>query len=151
MKLPKIATEGEAFALTYEVRNIGGSPFPGGILNVIMSWPAIGSTMFVGHPLTVEPLAPNKVWTSHEFRETPIITGYTVFVPADTTFRANDSRSIDLYLADGVTPSRNRPIGAVRARSHEEISQKQAVQIAIVSLVVVAIFEIANLLVALLN
>lgn len=40
---------------------------------------------------------------------------------------------------------------AIRARSHEEIGQKQAVQIAVVSLVVVAIFEIANLIVALLK
>jgi hypothetical protein len=151
IKLPKIATEGEAFALTYEVKNTGGSNFPGGALNVIMSWPAIGSTMFVGHPLTVEPLGPDEVWISHEFREIPIVTGYTVFTPANIPFRANDGRAIELYLADGATLSLNRPIGAIRARSHEEISQKQAVQIAVVSLVVVAIFEVANLIVALLK
>jgi len=114
---------------------------------VIMSWPAIGSTMFVGHPLTVEPPSPGEVWTSHEFGETPIVPGYTVFVPANIPFRANDGRAIELYLADAVTLSQNRPIGAIRARSHEEISQKQAVQIAAVSLVVVAVFEIANLIV----
>jgi len=151
LRLPKIATEGEAFALTYEVKNIGNSNFPGGALNVIMSWPAIGPTMFVGHPLNVGPLSSGQVWTSHRFIETPIVAGYTVFVPANIPFRANDGRAIELYLADGVTLSQNRPIGAIRARSHEEISQKQAVQIAIVSLVVVAVFEIANLIVALLK
>jgi hypothetical protein len=107
--------------------------------------------MFVGHPLMVEPLSPGAPWTSHEFTETPIVTGYTVFTPANAPFTAVDGRAIELYLADGVTLSQNRPIGAIRARSHEEISQKQAVQIAIVSLVVVAIFEIANLVVALLK
>lgn len=151
MKLPRIATEGETFTLTYEVKNIGGSRFPGGALNVIMSWPAIGPTMFVGHPLTVGPLAPNELWSSHEFRETPIVTGYTVFTQANAPFKAVDGRVIELYLEDNATLSQNRPIGAIRARSHEEISQKQAVQIAIVSLVVVAVFEIANLIVTLLK
>lgn len=151
IRLPEKATEGETFTLTYEVKNTGGSNFPGGAINVMMSWPAIGSTILVGHPLTVGPLALGEVWKSHEFREKPIVAGYTVFTPANIPFRANDGRDIELYLADEVTLSQNRPIGALRARSHEEISQKQAVQIAIVSLVVVAIFEIATLIVTLLK
>jgi hypothetical protein len=91
------------------------------------------------------------VWASHAFRETPIVTGYTVFTTTEISYRAIDGRDIVLYLPDGVTLSRNRPIGAIRARSHEEISQKQAVQLAIISLVVVAIFEIATLIVTLLK
>jgi hypothetical protein len=151
IRLPRIATEGEAFTLSYEVKNIGNTNFPGGMLNVIMNWPALGSALFVGHPLNVGSLLPDETWHSHEFTETPPITGITVFVSANIPFTANDGRAINLYLADGVTLSQNRPIGAVRARSHEEISQKQAVQIAVVSLVIVAIFEIANLIVALLK
>jgi hypothetical protein len=91
------------------------------------------------------------VWTSQEFKETPIVAGYTIFVQANTPFVANDRGVIQLFLADGVTPSQNRPIGAVRAKSHEEISQKQAVQIAVISLFLVLVFEIANLIVALLK
>lgn len=151
MRLPRIATEGEPFTLSYEVRNIGNTNFPGGMLNVIMSWPALGSALYVGHPLDVGPLIPGETWPSHEFTETPPISGITVFVSANGPFTANDGRPIELYLADGVTLSQNRPINAVRARSHEEISQKQAVRIAVVSLVIVAIFEVANLIVALLK
>ena len=151
MRLPRIATEGEPFTLSYEVRNIGNTNFPGGMLNVIMNWPALGSALYVGHPLNVGPLLPGETWYSHKFTETPPITGITVFVSANIPFTANDGRPIELYLADGATPSQNRPISAVRARSHEEISQKHAVQIAVVSLIIVAIFEGANLIIALLK
>ena len=156
--LPEIATEGEPFGLTYEVRNIDDIDFPGGELNVIVYLPIIGNTMVAGHPLTVPHLAPTGTWTSHQFTEKPLVSGYTVFIPNRDGCRANDGRGIDLYLSDNVTLSWNRPIGAVRARTHEEISVKQAVQVgiaslkvAIVSLVVIAILEAATLIVTLIR
>jgi hypothetical protein len=151
MHLPKIATEGEPFQLTYEVKNIDNVVFPGGGINVIMYWPTIGNMMIVGHPLTVPTLAPGASWVSHKFTEKPLVSGYTVFVPNNIPFVASDGKPIELYLSDGVTLSQNRPIDAVRAKTHEEISQKQSVQVALVSLVFVAIFEVANLIVALLK
>jgi hypothetical protein len=66
IEYPKIATEGEEFTLTYKVKNIDNNPFPGGDLNVIMSWPAIGSTMLVGHPLSVDLLA--RIKCGHHMR-----------------------------------------------------------------------------------
>ena len=57
VRLPKIATESKAFTLTYEVKNIGDSIFPGGAQNMIISWLAV-PTMLVGNPLDVGPLKP---------------------------------------------------------------------------------------------
>ena len=134
MRLPRIATEGEPFTLSYEVRNIGNTNFPGGMIRVVMIWPALGPTLVVGHPLNVGPLLPGETWHSHEFTETPPISGITVFVPDNDPFIASNGRPIELYLADGITLSQNRPIGAVRARNHEEISQEQQVRIAMMDL-----------------
>jgi len=47
MKLPRIATEGETFALTYEVKNVGGSRFPGGALNVMRAQSGLCNINFV--------------------------------------------------------------------------------------------------------
>jgi len=151
VQLPKIATEGEMFSFRYLIKNIGKNDFPGGEVVARMFWPIVGPNYFVNHPIDVEPLKLGDTYISQEFKDTPLVAGYTIFTHAPVIFKAKDGEMIELYLEDGKTLAKNRPIAGIRARSHEEISQKQAVWIAIISLSIVALFEVVSIVVTFLK
>jgi hypothetical protein len=145
---PKIATEGEEFSVTYTVKNIGSVPFPGGNLIIQLTWP-LSSKIVVNHPVAIAgPLSPSSEKTSTEQKETPLTAGYTMFFVANAN--ANDGKPVEVYLPDGrrlwppLTPNVARPFHAVRARTHEEISQRNAVWIAVISLAIIAVFQVLD-------
>jgi len=71
----------------------------------------------------------------------------TIFTHPEATFKAKDGVPTELYLPDGRQLAWNQLIGAVRARSPEEISQAIAVWVAATSLLVLIMFQIVDWLI----
>ena len=62
---PDTVVEGEPFEVTYYIKNVGSSIFPGGIFVVKVSWPSLGPNIYVTHPINVSrPLSPNKMFNA---------------------------------------------------------------------------------------
>jgi len=141
--LPKTLVEGNIFKVTYRVRNISGVLFPGGVVAVLVSWPNIGPSLLVNHPIPIKSLQPDE---QLEFSkdEKAATSGMTIFTHPGATFKANDGVPIELYLVDGRKLVPGQLIGGTRARSHEEVSQAQAVWIAALALVALVIFQIID-------
>lgn len=130
---PKTVAEGEPFKVTYHVRNIGTTVFPGGTIGVRVSWANLAPTNFVTHPININrPLPPNDSFTVSK-TETPLAAGYTMF----TIFFTKNTNSIQvsggrihIYLEDRRRIVQGMLFGAVRAKSHEEIYQREELQVA---------------------
>jgi len=144
--LPKTAIEGEIFKVTYVIMNISKTIFPGGDIYVIVSWPSIGPSMLVTHPIKIKALKPGEQFQLSR-EEKPATSGMTIFTHPNVPFLARNGVPIELYLEDGRKLVAGQLIGGVRARSHEEISQARAVWIAAVSLVVLLIFQVIDWLI----
>ena len=128
---PKRVVEGELFEIVYEVKNIGKNRFPGGIIQVLVSWASLGPHVTVIHDIEIkEPLDPDETF-EFKVEETPLADGYTMFQPEmmrnQVMLPVGD---ILLFLRDGRRIVGNMIFGAVRARSHEEIFQEEAVIVA---------------------
>jgi hypothetical protein len=145
---PKLATEGEEFTVTYIVKNIGSTIFPGGNLLIQLTWPAIQGTI-VTDPIAINtPLSLGSEFSSNKQKHTPLTAGYTFFTVINAT--ATDGKPLEVCLPDGrqlwptLVSNANQLFHAVRARTHEEISQRKAVWIAIISLAIIAVFQILD-------
>jgi hypothetical protein len=145
---PKLATEGEEFAVTYVVKNIGSTIFHGGNLLIQLTWPSIPGTI-VTDPITIySSIFSGSEFSSLEQKHTPLTAGYTFFTVNNAT--AIDGEPVEVFLPDGhrlwptLLPNANQLFHAVRARSHEEISQRNTVWIAIISLAIIAVFQVLD-------
>jgi len=140
---PKTVVEGEPFKVTYHIRNIGKNVFPGGTISVSVSWANLGQNPFVIHHISIGALQPGGSF-SHSVIETPLATGYTMFIPIlapNQNFVQIPRGRILLYLEDGRPLTPSMLCGAVRAKSHEEINEFRAVRIALIALFLVVIFQ----------
>jgi len=130
---PKTVVEGEPFEVTYHIKNVGTTVFPGGTIGVRVSWANLAPTNFVTHPININrPLPPNDSFAVSK-TETPLAAGYTMF----TIFFTKNTNSIHvsggrihIYLEDRRRIVQGMLFGAVRAKSHEEIYQREELQVA---------------------
>lgn len=144
--LPKTVIEGKSFKVSYRIKNVSSTSFPGGLIFVRVFWPVLGPTLFVNHPIPIGPLEPNEVFEL-SYEETPAASGMMVFTPTEDTFMSGNRVPIELRLANGNRLMAGVPIGGVRARSPEEVSEARAVRIAAGSLVILMIFQIMDWLI----
>jgi hypothetical protein len=159
---PEVVTEGETFNIGYRVKNIGNTVFPGGVVNVELSWPSLEPRVY--QPIVINrPLAPNDEFEENRYGQTPLVAGYTWF----HVHQAVDSNgaNIEIFNASGaqIYPPQQlsvssstvtyfrQPAHAVRARTHEEIYTKRsliytrwAMWIAVGSLAAVALIQIVD-------
>jgi len=142
--LPKVIEEGKVFKVTYRVRNISESTFPGGQIFVVLSW--LTTSLFVTHPISIRQLQPNEPF-EFSYDEKPATSGLTIVTHPGATFKANNEVPIELYLPDGRKLIGGQVIGGVRARSPEEVSEARAVWVAAGSLVVLIVFQIVDWLI----
>jgi hypothetical protein len=148
-KTPKEVTEGKQFDIEYIVTNAGNTVFPGGAIMVQINWPSLAG-INVGVTIDINrPLQPTETFTQ-KMKETALATGYTLFTVRFGT--VINRGSLDVRLPDGRTlwPTPLQQIGmsqlfhAVRAKSQEEISQRNALWAAITAVVVTAVFSIID-------
>jgi hypothetical protein len=146
---PSGATEGEEFVVRYSVQNIGDEAFPGGHLTILLSWPSQSQPHGITDILDIsQSLSPGSQFSSERKRYTALLSGYTVFQVINAT--ATDEKPVEIYFADGhqLWPSphatHTQIFHAVRVRSHEEINQRKAVRIVLYSLVIIAVFQVAE-------
>ena len=123
LERPLVVTEGEEFAFTYTITNMGELDFPGGHVTVELKWPLIEERVF--QPLIIdEPLPPRSELTFSR-KQAPLTAGYTVFYIHVAV--ANDQNPVQVVNDTGgqLWPPQNELrllFDAVRARTHEEIT-----------------------------
>ncbi len=145
---PQITTEGEEFSFTYMVKNIGDTIFPGGTITVEIKWPAIDERVF--QPVEINgPLSPDSQSPPIKRSQAPMTAGYTTFYIHQAM--ATDNNPVQVFNSGGgqLWPHQGNfriILDAVRARTHEEISQKRAVWLAAISLAILVFFEVFSLL-----
>ena len=123
---PETAVEGERFDLIYHIRNRGNNIFPGANITIVISWANLDPSRFVTFPFSIPVLNPNDIFDQRA-SETPLANGYTEF-----TLLLNQTNEVmvptgrvRLYLEDGRQITGGMLFGAVRAKSHEEVSQAE--------------------------
>lgn len=147
---PRVATEGEEFIVNYFAKNIGAKSFPGGTITVRVSWPSLGQNVIDTDVLEIDkPIAPNVELFCGSRKYTPMTSGYSLFNIIHAT--AYDQSPVSVYDSSGercLPPEggeRGIPVVySVRAQTHEEISQRKAIWIAVGSLIVIAIFQVID-------
>lgn len=146
---PSLATEGEEFVVRYSVQNIGDEAFPGGNLTILLSWPSMSQPLGITDVLDIsQSLSPGSEFSSERKRYTSLLSGYTFFQVINAT--ATDEKPVEIYFSDGhrLWPpphsTHTQIFHAVRVRSHEEMSQKKTVRIILYSLVIIAVFQVAE-------
>ena len=138
VETPPTVVEGESFNIVYRVKNVGNSAFPGGYVNVEISWPSLDPKVY--QPIIInKPLAPGDEFIERGYSQAPLVAGYTWF----HVFIAEASNRVPVIVTKGpaqlhppqlhqqISPTQATyvkiPAHAVRARSHEEISQAEQV------------------------
>jgi hypothetical protein len=157
---PDTVVEGELFEIVYHIKNVGNNTFPGGIVPIRVSWANLGPNAFVTQAVDINrPLNPNDTFV-FTVKETPMAAGYTLFQPimGKGNVVPLPAGNVLLFLADGRQIVGSMIFGAVRARSHEEIFQEEAVVVArktlkwaLVALVVTAIVGLVELMLGILK
>ena len=157
---PDTVVEGELFEIVYHIKNVGNNTFPGGIVPIRVSWANLGPNSFVTQTVDInKPLNPNDTFV-FRVKETPMAAGYTLFQPIMGTGNVVPlpAGNVLLFLVDGRQIVDGMIFGAVRARSHEEIFQEEAVVVArktlnwaLVALTVTAFLGLAGLIVGILK
>ena len=154
---PKVVTEGETFDIMYKAKNIGNTAFPGGRIVVELSWSSLNEKVY--QTINVdEQLPPNGETGPTRNSQAPLTPGYTWFYVADAS--ASDGRALEVFKNGGTPlwPHRQvtlgesvvqfrQPLYAVRARTHDEISQGRALWVAAGSLALLVLFQIVNWLI----
>jgi len=154
---PKVVIEGETFDIFYKAKNIGNTTFPRGRIVVEVSWSSLNEKVFQVISID-EPLPPNGETEPTRNSQAPLTPGYTWFYIADAN--ASDGRAVEVYK-NGETllwPHRQisigqptvqfrQPLHAVRARTHEEISQQRALWVAAGSLALLVVIQIVDWLI----
>lgn len=128
---------GQKYQVWYEVENIGGNPFPGGVLQVQITWP---NGQIVAQPFTIKPLAPSKSDRTQIIVTHALARGFALFHALPIT--ANDGKKVEMYI----TPTQKfRPphqkvliyhIHSIYAKPKEEITGYWAMWISAVSLII---------------
>jgi hypothetical protein len=146
---PRVATEGEDVTVNYFIKNIGNSVFPGGTLTIQILWPSMGKALFIEEPLEIsKPIEPNSELRVEARKLTAYTAGYTVFFIVGAI--AFDKAPVQVSMVGGNVCFPLSKTGSgysfhvIRAQTHEEISQRNALWIAVGSLVVVAIFQVID-------
>jgi hypothetical protein len=138
VETPPTVVEGEAFNIVYRVKNVGTAPFPGGHVTVELSWPSLDPKVY--QPIVLSnPLAPGQEFIERGYSQAPLVAGYTWF----HVYEAAASNAVPVIVLKGAAqlfpPQIHQqisatqatymriPAHAVRARTHEEISQEQQV------------------------
>lgn len=140
-RTPETVVEGERFELIFHFKNRGQTVFPGGAINILVSWPALGPNAAVSFPIDInKPLSPNDIF-EYSKEETPLVAGYTFFKVIFSGLTHNmqsfvpvQNGNVFLFLEDGRQITPNLIFGAVRAKSHEEIYSKEEVDVALKAL-----------------
>ena len=154
---PKILTEGETFDIVYKAKNIGNTPFPGGKVIVELSWSSLNEKVY--QEISIDkPLPTNGETEPKKNSQAPLTPGYTWFYVANAS--ASDGKAVEVYKNGGIllwpykqvslgesTVYFRQPLHAVRARTHEEISQQRVLWIAAGSLVLLVVFQIIDWLI----
>jgi hypothetical protein len=148
---PKVVIEGVNFNIAYKVKNISNIAFPSGRVTVQISWSSLDQ--WVNQPIEIEKsLQPNEEFIETRYSQEPLMSGYTWFhvVGAD----ASDGNAVIVnnlggaqmwpYLQIASGQFFKQPLHAVRARTHEEIFNQQALMVAVGSLVVLVAFQIVD-------
>ena len=151
---PKVVTEGEEFEIIYKIKNTGTNLFPGGRVVVEITWSSLSEKVYQSIDIN-EPLSPGEETEPTEYSQAPLSSGYTWFYVANAT--ASDRRAVQVYKDGGVqlwplqqvqlgdsTAHLRRPLHAVRARTHEEITEHRALWVAAGALVLLVLFEIID-------
>jgi len=147
---PRVGTEGEKVKIEFFIKNIGDFTFPGGELGTYYFPVALGSTntKIRGTIRITEKIEPNEQVHITAGEIIPIASGYTMFLIEDT--KAIDNIPVHVWEINNIQcfPYKGREaqvFHSIRAQTHEEISQRHSVYIAIIALFLVVIFEIINL------
>jgi hypothetical protein len=158
VETPKIVTEGENFHIVYKISNRGSAPYPGGVVNVEISWNGVDAKVY--QPIVIDKrLEPNEEFKEKKYSQTPLIAGYTWF----HVYQASSSDGLSVIVVNPtdaqifpyqtlqVSPTAityfRQPAHAVRARTHEEFYTYWGLWAAVGSLVVIAIFQAINWLI----
>ena len=145
---PKLATEGKESKINFFVKNMGDITFPGGELNIIYFPVVLSDKAQIRETIRItEKIESNMEIFVGSGGLIPIASGYTMYCIVGAI--AKDNIPIHVWEKNNKQcfPLQGREaqvFHSVRAQTHEEISQRQAVWIAVGSLVVVAIFQIAD-------
>jgi hypothetical protein len=154
---PRVVTEGETFDIIYKVKNIGNTTFPGGRIAVELSWSSLNEKVYQVIKIG-EQLPPNGETKPISHNQAPLTPGYTWFYVADAS--ASDGKPVEVYKNSETPlwPHRQislgemsvqfrQPLHAVRARTHEEISQQRALWVAAGSLALLVVIQIIDWLI----
>lgn len=98
VKTPKTANEGKTFSISYRVRNIGSTSFPGGIIVVELSWESLPERVYQSIPIA-SPLAPDEETAPKDNSQEPLMTGFTWFYVAGAS--ASDGRPVEVFKNGG--------------------------------------------------
>lgn len=151
---PRVVTEGETFDIVYRAKNIGNTTFPGGRIVVELSWSSLNEKVYQVINIDKQ-LEPN--WETEPIKrsQAPLTPGYTWFYVQDAS--SSDGVGLEVFKNDETQlwPQRQIPLGqsvvqfrqplhAVRARTHEGISQQRALWVAAGSLALLVVFQIID-------
>lgn len=146
---PRLATEGKEAKVNFFIKNIGNHTFPGGELTILFFPVALGDKAGFKETLNItQKIEPNTETFVGSGGIIPIASGYTMFCILSATTKDNfpiiiwEKNNKQCYPNEG---REAQVFHSIRAQTHEEISQRQAVYLAIISLVLVVVFEAISL------
>ena len=94
---PKVADEGKKFPITYKVKNTGNTPFPGGFINVELSWEKSNHKVYQSIPIK-KILKPDEETEDVNWSQEPLTRDYTWFYINQAI--ASDGKPIQLLKDD---------------------------------------------------
>ena len=142
---PEVATEGEKVSVKFFVRNTGETTFPGGEITMRFFPAVLGDSAYVKETLVIDDsIEPNTDTPIGGGDVIPMASGYTLFIIENA--RAKDGIPVQVFESNKQQcfprrGSKAQVFHSVRAQTHEEISQRQAVWLAIIALFLVIVFQ----------
>ena len=145
---PKVATEGKSFTIKFFAKNIGDISFPGGNVWIYMRYSSLGNLIFYNEPIEISsPIEPNSELQFGSVMPTALAAGYALFHVQNAS--TSDKGQMQFFTCEGKQCFPPH-IGSgyffhtVRIQTHEEIMQRWEIRIAFISLLIVAVSELAN-------
>jgi hypothetical protein len=142
---PEVATEGEKVLVKFFVRNTGETTFPGGEIAIRFFPAVLGDNAYVHETLVIDDsIEPNIETPIGGGEVIPMASGYTLFIIENAS--ATDEIPVQVFEANKQlcfprVGSKAQVFHSVRAQTHEEVSQRQAVWLAIIALFLVIAFQ----------
>lgn len=119
----------------------------------MLSWSQLNQNVY--QPLNIQNLAPNAE-VKIPYSQAPLTPGYTWFTVVGAV--ATPSGTVEVYNESGITQlfpfvqignqQLVQPLYAMPARSREERELRRALLVAVASLVVIAVFQVVNWVIA---